>query len=149
MKGFMKFCDNTSDLSKIQDVITQGNLNAKCSDPCFTNSVNKFLGRDCFESCLITQKNFYEYDSECLTKCPYGTEENPKGSYICREIIDCSQSYYNYDKTECIDEIPEGFYCDDETKKTINKCQDKCKTCELKSVEDDLCIKCNEDNYFF
>ena len=149
MKGFMKFCDNTSDLSKIQDVITQGNLNAKCSDPCFTNSVNKFFGRDCFESCLKTQKNFYEYDSECLTKCPYGTEENPKGSYICREIIDCSQSYYNYDKTECIDEIPEGFYCDDETKKTINKCQDKCKTCELKSVEEDLCIKCNEDNYFF
>ena len=33
---------------------------------------------------------------------------------MCVESLDCSKSYYSYDKTECISEIPPGYYCNNE-----------------------------------
>ena len=66
--------------------------------------------------------------------------------YLCIDIIDCSKSYYNLLQTECIDEVPEGYYCNDETKRTIAKCPDNCKTCSKDSAEVGLCLTCDVDN---
>ena len=146
----LKFCPkkNTQTYEVIKAKITEGSLTIKCNDPCFTNEVNKFNGFTCVESCQTTSKKF-EYENQCNTKCPSGTEEIPVGSYFCVDVLDCSSSFYNYDKTECIDKVPEGFYCNDEEKKTIDKCQEKCKLCELQSVNLDLCVECNGEKAFF
>ena len=151
MKGYLKFSNDNPNFAKIKDAISDGKLVSNCKDPCFTNTVNKFYKDDntCYESCTEDQVYSYEYDNECVKKCPSGTEERPKGSYICVDIIDCSKSYYNYEKTESIDEVPEGYYCNNETTKTIDKCPEKCKTCELESVQNDICITCNEDKLYY
>ena len=54
--------------------------------------------------------------------------------------------YYNYEKTECIDDIPVGFYCNNNTLKTIDKCHSNCKTClEGGTDENNNCKSCKDD----
>ena len=150
MKGKLKFCNNNKeDYAKIKTAISQIDSGGDCNDPCFNNKTNFFFDGNCYNSCLETTKYFYEYESECYEKCPKLTEENPKNPYTCIDIIDCTKTYYNFEKTACINKVPEGFYCDDEIKRTIDKCQDKCKTCDLDSVKEDRCIQCNSDNSYF
>ena len=57
--------------------------------------------------------------------------------------------YYNYNKTKCIDKIPDVYYLNDTNNKTIDKCNNKCKTCNNESKINDLCISCNIDNNYF
>ena len=64
----------------------------------------------CVNSCDEDINNNYEYENIC-----YGSNED----------IECSQ-YYNYDKTECLEEIPEGYYLKNPYNKTIDKCDIKC-----------------------
>ena len=153
MGGKLKFCNNNPSNQILKKEMLESGLNSKenCDDSCFTNSINKFLIEkgECYESCKNTTNNHYEYDNQCYSSCPTGTEEYPENSFFCVESLDCSNSYYSFDKTECIDEIPEGYYCNDEDKKTIDKCQDKCQTCDLKSVENDLCIRCNITGLYY
>ena len=76
MKGYLKFCNDNPNFAKIKDAITDGKLVSNCKDPCFTNTVNKFYKDDntCYESCTEDQVYSYEYDNECVKKCPSGTE---------------------------------------------------------------------------
>ena len=46
-----------------------------------------------------------------------------------------------------MDKIPEGFYLNNLTLKTIDKCPDRSKQCSNKSLEIDSCISCNEGYY--
>ena len=146
MNGNVKFCNNTSSsFSLLLKEANEAKIVEDCDNSCFTNTVNKFIASDysCVQSCQDTDKK-YEYDNLCYSgSCPKGSEEYPEGSFFCIEVLDCSKSFYSYDKTECINEVPSGFYCNDETKKTIDKCPDKCLTCNLTSVNNDLCIQCN------
>ena len=66
---------------------------------------------------------------------------------ICRDL-NCS-NYYNYNLTGCINEIPEGYYCNDSNHKTIDKCNIKCKSCSYDSTENDLCLSCNTINNYY
>ena len=52
--------------------------------------------------------NFYDKSKNCL-KCP---------------------KYVNYLQTECINEIPDGYYLNNEVLGTIEKCHELCKTCK-------------------
>ena len=65
------------------------------------------------------------------------------------ESLDCSNSYYNFDKTSCLNTIPEGYFCNDTTKKTIDKCNIKCHNCSLESNKNNLCISCNTYRKFY
>ena len=64
------------------------------------------------------------------------------GNCICK-------NYFNYEKTACIDEIPEGYYLNSDSERTIDKCPSKCKTCSSQSMTNTLCTSCNtESNYY-
>ena len=74
--------------------------------------------------------------------CPNGTHISPKNNYLCEDDLICD-NYYNYDKIECFNEIPEGFYLNDSNPKTLYKCNNKCKNCSLESTIQGKCITCN------
>jgi hypothetical protein len=73
----------------------------------------------------------------------------------CYPIVndpDCTNKnkYYNYEKTECIDTIENGFYCNDTIGKTIDKCHDNCKTCEEgPTSNNNKCLTCKEEGTTF
>ena len=100
--------------------------NRNCSNECFLG-VHKLFPKEriCIENCI----NLFEYNNICYEFCPNNT-------------------YYNYNMIECIDNIPEGYYLNDSQRKTIDKCEEKCKICNYQSNKNNLCISCNnEDGY--
>ena len=95
--------------------------------------------------CSDTYK--YEYNNICFNNsCPRGTYNSYKNKYICTDICDI---YYNYNKTSCIEEIPEGYYLNDSIYKTIDKCNDKCKICNYESNKYNSCITCNNEGGYY
>ena len=146
----IKFCRNIANSKIIRGELNEANILEKCGDPCFTNNNNKFIisNISCIDNCLNSIYK-YEYNNICYSECPTGTEEYPKGSYFCIDILDYKKSFYNYKKKEDINKIPIGYYYDNKIKKIIKKCPEKCKTCELESVIMDLCIECNTDQFYF
>ena len=86
--------------------------------------------KKCINKCSEDDIYKIEYKNKCYQFCPDNT-------------------YYNYNLTECIDNIPEGFYCNNTSLKTIDKCDIKCNNCSYESIKDGLCISCNiNDNYY-
>ena len=57
--------------------------------------------------------------------------------------------YINYEQTDCIDAIPEGYYVNDTEYNTIDKCYKNCLTCSESSLDDKnmKCIKCKNGYY--
>lgn len=85
---------------------------------------------------------------KCINKCSeddiYKIEYKNKCYQFCPD-----ETYYNYNLTECIDNIPEGFYCNNTSLKTIDKCDIKCNNCSYESINYGLCISCNiNDKYY-
>ena len=115
-----------------------------CLKVCLMNSKKYILEIEmCVNNCYEETYYKYEYKDICYPKCPIRTQLVPDSTYLCE---DCP-NYYNYEYTGCIDEIPEGFYKNESLGKTIDKCPNKCKSCSLESLNNNLCILCNE-NYF-
>ena len=84
----------------------------------------------------------YEYNGTCYNKCPGKTKvENITESNICKNF-NCTY-YYNYEQNGCLDSdiIPDGYYLNDTTYNTIDKCDKSCKTCDSKTN----CLICNND----
>ena len=154
MGGYLKFCPNEGETNElVKKQITEATKVAKCNDVCFKNAEqnlnNKFAGGECVLRCKDTAYYKYDYNSECLNECPEGTAEIPEGSLICIDVLNCKNKYYNADMIECIDKVPDGFYCNDEDRKTIKQCPELCKTCELGSVQANLCLSCNNDKSYY
>ena len=120
---------DSSKTNKINDLLSQKNSINNCSYICFQNN-SKYIGEKniCVQNCSEDIDYKYEYKNKCYSICNY---------------------YYSYDKKECIDEISEGFYLNDSISKTIDKCPLKCKSCSNISIENDLCISCNENYTIF
>ena len=113
-----------------------------CSEKCYGyNKRYIYSSKLCVDDCK--SYNYYEYNFECVIQCPKRTKSNINNT--C-ELLNC-QHYYNFEQTDCLDAIPEGFYENDTILKTINKCPIECKTCNNSSVQKNLCISCN-NNYF-
>ena len=85
--------------------------------------------KKCVKNCTKDEEYKYEYNNICYQKCPAGTFQSPDNEYLCESLLKCDK-YYNYTMTGCINQIPEGFYCNDTDLKTIDKCHYNCKTCE-------------------
>ena len=114
---------------KINDALNQKNSINNCSYICFQNNSKYIVEKNiCIQDCSEDNDYKYEYKNKCYRSCI---------------------NYYSYDKKECIDEIPEGFYLNDSILKTIDKCPLKCKSCSNISMENDLCILCNENYTIF
>ena len=97
------------------------------------------------DNCYMDDTFKFEYNKTCIQFCPIKTY-NSSGN-ICLDL-NCS-NYLNYDLTECIDIIPDGYYCNDSHYKTIDKCNIKCQSCDYDSVLNDLCISCNTSNNYY
>ena len=63
--------------------------------------------------------------------------------------VDYCNSYYNYEKTACIKEIPKGFYLNNSELKTIDKCHKDCETCNKKATDNNSnCLTCPDSKFF-
>ena len=60
--------------------------------------------------------------------------------------ISCSAQgkYYKKGESSCLDTVPDGFFVVDEDNKILQKCDEKCVTCENSATN---CLKCNS-SYF-
>ena len=55
--------------------------------------------------------------------------------------------YNNFEHSECLTTIPDGYYCNNSVLKTIDKCHDNCQTCNQgPSVENNHCLTCNGES---
>ena len=108
--------------------------------------------RDCSIDCygykrVTVPKNklccpFYEYNSQCYDKCPPRT--TPAANKSCVPLP-CTNSYYDYNQTGCIDKVPDGYYVNDTSLNTIDKCPETCVTCEKKPNKNRVhCLSCYE-----
>ena len=97
------------------------------------------------DNCYSETVYKFEYNDICYNDCPSKTELKIDSTYLCE---DC-RNYYNYEQTDCITTIEDGYYNNDTDAKTIDKCPDKCKKCSLESVTKDSCILCNVDKFYY
>jgi len=118
-----------------------------CLEVCVMQSLKYIPEKiQCIDICSNDDTYQYEYNNICYSSCPTGTNNSPENNFLCYLVCD---NYYNYDKTECLNEIPFGYYLNNSELKTIDKCDIKCGICTLESVENDLCISCNiARNYY-
>ena len=128
------------------------NYNCTIDDKCPDN-FNKLIisKKECIDDCSKDDIYFYEYKNKCYEYCPDGTVlvNNTNKCKEYKDILNCNKSYYyNYNKTECISNIPEGYYCNDTELKTIDKCHENCQTCnEGPEDNNNNCLKCKEPFY--
>ena len=105
--------------------------------------INKLIieRSECIDDCSKNNIYKYEYNNSCFKSCSEVSEYlGLKGNY---------EIYYNYNKTKCIDEIPDGYYLNDTNEKTIDKCNIKCKTCNKDSNINNLCLSCSIQNNYY
>ena len=120
----------------------QGNYH--CISNC-SNEFNKLIEekKRCIEDCSKDNIYKYEYRNKCYIKCPPKTKNN---NYIC-EDFNCS-FYYNYNQTDCINEIPEGYFLNDSYQKTIDKCHSNCRNCNgYSTINNNNCSSCFPNQY--
>jgi surface protein len=123
-------------------------LTNNCSDICFSDTKKIIIELNkCVEDCNTDNSEYkYEYNNKCYKECPEGTISSSSDEFLCIET-DCV--YYNINKTECFENLPEGYYIFNKEKKIIDKCHKNCKTCDKKEDENNNnCITCKND-YFF
>ena len=143
------YCINEEKASKIMVGLSSFN-NLNCSDNCFIYSPSQLIVEKtkCIEFCSNDNIYRFEYNNLCYKSCPSGTHNSSEKEFLCEEDLIC-EDYYNYNYTDCLDKLPEGYYLNNSILKTIDKCNIKCKECTLESTESNLCISCNNnENYF-
>ena len=79
------------------------------------------------KSCFPPYK-FYSRSTNCLS---------------CPKLV-------NYEQTDCLDELPEGYFIDDDYLGTIGKCHEYCKTCDENPTYWGMnCIECKYNDPTF
>ena len=114
-----------------------------CSDICFTNLEHKIIREKykCIDKCINDNVYKYEYEGICYKSCPPRTNIFNNNTYLCKNFT--CEKYYNYEQTGCIENISEGYYLNNSFFKTIDKCNKKCKSCNLESAKNSKCLSCN------
>ena len=143
----LSFCINGNENSPIfEKLLSLQNNNC----PCYLNPENKIIFENykCLNNCNNDNFYIYEYNNMCYSSCPNGTKIKSNHEKVCEDIV-CKNNYYNYNQTQCIEEIPKGYYLNDSYLRTIDICDIKCENCSLESNKYNLCISChNEKNYY-
>ena len=122
---------------------SDNNYHCTNNDSCpagFTKLIS--IKKRCIDDCINDNIYKFDYNNNCLTNCPNSTHEN---DHKCEGNLNCEleDKFYNYDMTECIDKIEDGFYCNNTSLKTIDKCHDNCKTCDKGPTNDNNnCLTC-------
>ena len=98
----------------------------------------------CYKDCLsCKEKEINSTHMNCL-KCHnfYKYYEKSKNCLKCPKFV-------NFDQTDCIDSIPEGYFLADVSLGTLGKCHDLCKTCNAGPVTIDNIIYMNCDTCLY
>ena len=105
---------------------------------------------ECYEDCSNITGTLYEYYNQCFPSCQDGTIFYNDNLYLYFDnTLYYSNDYLNFEKTECINEIRDGYYSKNNISRTIDKCQKKGKTYDFKSYQLGFCINCNNSlNYY-
>ena len=100
----------------------------------------------CYESCKVCNKYKEGNNHNCIV-CKNNYMFYPNSNcYICKH----ENKYLNYAQTECIDKIPSGYYINDTIYNTINKCYEKCKTCNQEGNDENMnCLSCDNDKGYY
>ena len=132
--------------ANIKSQLYESNKN-NCS--CYQYLYKFFYAKsECIDTCSKDSIYQMEHEKICYQICPNGTHISSSDNNICEKNLECDK-YYNYEYSGCLDEIPNGYYLNDTNRKTIDKCQIKCKKCSLESIVLDLCISCNESHNYY
>jgi surface protein len=144
-------CINSEKNSKIYSEIPTNIIsnNNNCENICFSETVKiNAIDKNCINDCKSTKYPF-EYNKICYEKCPENTYLLSDNEFLCVKYCEKYDKFYNYNKTSCIDEIPEGFFLNDTIKNTIDKCHPYCKTCHKKNNDSNTnCDLCQNDKYY-
>ena len=90
----------------------------------------------CYSACATCDGPKVNNIMNCLT-CKEGLK-----LYGLMNCLNCPK-YVNYELTECLDEIPEGYYLNDKELGTLEKCHHLCKTCEGPPIAWTMnCVEC-------
>ena len=140
------YCINEEKSTKITNKLKTINSNNNCDNICFSKSIIiDMISRTC--SLIQPECTQYLYNNECYEECPKRTSVSDDNDHLCIDL-NCDK-YYNYEQNRCIDEIEDGFFMNDTTLKTIDRCHSSCKTCEKKEIENNTnCKTCPNNKYF-
>ena len=141
--------DTTSIISIFNELNLLSNAKRDCSSDCYstTHRLN-ILSNECdITNCGQNDDKIYEYNNLCYEICPKRTKISSEDEYICLDFS--CDLFYDFEQKGCLLEIPIGFYLENETSKTINKCHSKCSTCSKESMEYNLCETCNIDEEYY
>ena len=121
-----------------------------CSNKCYSSRKRLNVSNNECEitNCGQNDSKMYEYQNKCYEVCPNRTVISSEDEYIC-EDLNCA-FLYNYTQKECIEEIPDGYFIENETLKTIGKCHFNCKTCYgVENYNNENCKTCYPGKYLY
>ena len=129
INNIITYCIDKNKAPKITSKIKSISSKNNCLDACFLQPAILLIDKKKCISCYEQNISFqYKYNNECVQSCPKRTRINLYNNYSC-EDLDCHK-YYNYNQTDCLEEIPKGYVLNDSSLKTIDKCNyyysDKC-----------------------
>ena len=152
----------------ISNLVNKGCSKIVCSNDwrSYQNKINLENG-ECIDNCFSTNNNKYTYMSKCYEICPDGTYNNIN-NYTCEECHpDCktcdkpaemnntnckscfSDKFLKYGN--CVSNCKNGYY-EDENNPSIKICKCdliKCYICSQESLNQNLCITCNNENGYY
>ena len=171
--------ENEKTIAKCNDDCSTCDKQSHNSNKCLScNNANQYYGlyneiNNQYKSCFLKRTKleglfFNQADNifdQCFHTCKYCTASGDINNHKCTECIsgysfnslfpdskncyEICQNYYNIDKTSCLTSVPVGYYCNDESAKTIAKCNDECSTCDKQSHNSNKCLTCNNANQYF
>jgi hypothetical protein len=117
----LTYCINITKAPNITKAIKTKSSNNKCSNTCFLQTAILLFDKKKCISCYEQNTSFtYKYNNECVKSCPKRARISLYNNFLC-EDLNC-QKYYNYNQTDCLEEIPKGYFLNDSYLKTIDKC---------------------------
>ena len=114
-----------------------------CSQQCYGTNLARISIDDKKLCCRA-----YIYNNTCYDYCP-GRTKSSIGSKECT-FFEC-EYYYNYTQNGCLpnETIPDGYFINDTTLKTIDKCHKNCSTCIAKENGTTTnCLSCKNDKLY-
>ena len=158
--NFYHFKEN--ELLNADDIFTKGTENLNyCLF--YENETNKLLSEiklinnikrqniiiekeKCIDNCENDDTFKYEYDNLCFIECPNGTFISKEDNFLCESLV--CDNYINSEKTQCFDNIPDGYFLFDSKNKIIDKCHPDCRTCKIGQEKNNSnCESCLNSKY--
>ena len=118
-------------LPNIDHTITYCADNSNNKDEIISNLSKTNSTNDCSNTCFQEANIYIEDEDKCILNC--------------KKI----NKYFNYNRTECIEEIPDGYFLNDSNLNTSDKCHSNCKKNKKKEEgNNNNCLECIS-NYTF